>query len=355
MRKKIYWLCLCGFLSICVVMIAVKCVKRTSENIKVYGHITDYTYYDRKLSVTDFEQFDHNSTYEDIVDRIGLENGTIGSGVPRAYYELEDGRFVICLVLGNGLYISVVNHENHEYYLLPPVLKQKSGIIKKREIETARQSEMNSILWMLGMKDWKKPEVNGQGDVPLGEYSVEMLENYADRGITAETSYYFGRYRESGMLPLIQIIQLYEEQKAIYFGYVLWDTSIDNNMDYVEDCGDYVDRCEKYELKGQKEVLDINGEDSDLTSISLLPDKIANSLTDFLVKQKVIKNKRNSCVEFWGEDGSGKYVCLISANPWKIGWEIDADSRGTKYYFVTMDTLDDTVRSVNVVQLNRRL
>ncbi len=355
MRKKIYWLCLCGFLSICVVMIAVKCVKRTSENIKVYGHITDYTYYDRKLSVTDFEQFDHNSTYEDIVDRIGLENGTIGSGVPRAYYELEDGRFVICLVLGNGLYISVVNHENHEYYLLPPVLNQKSDIIKKREIETARQSEMNSILWMLGMKDWKKPEVNGQGDVPLGEYSVEMLENYADRGITAETSYYFGRYRESGMLPLIQIIQLYEEQKAIYFGYVLWDTSIDNNMDYVEDCGDYVDRCEKYELKGQKEVLDINGEGSDLTSISLLPDKIANSLTDFLVKQKVIKNKRNSCVEFWGEDGSGKYVCLISANPWKIGWEIDADSRGTKYYFVTMDTLDDTVRSVNVVQLNRRL
>lgn len=354
MRKKIYWLCLCGFLSICVVMIAVKCVKRTSGNIKVYGHSTDYTYYDRKLSVTDFEQFDHNSTYEDIVDRIGLENGTIGSGVPRAYYELEDGRFVICLVWGNGLYISVVNHENHEYYLLPPILKQKSDIIKKREIETAQQSEMNSILWMLGMKDWKKPEENGQGDVPLGEYSVEILESYADRGITAKTSYYFGRYRESGMLPLIQIIQLYEEQKAIYFGYALWDTNIGNNMDYVEDCGDYVDRCEKYELKGQKEVLDMNGEDSDLTSISLLQDNIANSLTDFLVKQKVIKNKRNSCVEFWGEDGNGKYVCLISANPWKIGWEIDADSRGTKYYFVTMDTLDGTVMSVNVVQLNRR-
>ena len=352
MRKKIYWLCLCGFLSICVVMIAVKCVKRTSGNIKVYGHITDYTYYDRRLSVSDFEQFDHNSTYRDIVDRIGLENGTIGSGILRSYYELEDGRFVICGVWGNGLYFSVVNHEDHEYYLLPPILKQKSDIIKKREIETARQSEMNSILWMLGMKDWKKPEVNGQGDVPLGEYSVEMLENYADRGITAETSYYFGRYRESGMLPLVQIIQLYEEQKAIYFGYVLWDTSIDNNMDYVEDCGDYVDRCEKYELKGQKEVLDI---DSDLTSISLLPDKIANSLTDFLVKQKVIKNKRNSCVEFWGEDGSGKYVCLISANPWEIGWEIDADSKKTKYYFMTLNTLDGTVVSVNVVQLNRRL
>ena len=358
MWKKIYWLCLCGFLSICVVMIAVKCVKRTSGNIKVYGHITDYTYYDRRLSVSDFEQFDHNSTYRDIVDRIGLENGTIGSGILRSYYELEDGRFVICGVWGNGLYFSVVNHENHEYYLLPPILKQKSDIIKKREIETARQSEMNSILWMLGVKDWKTPEENGQGDIPLGEYSAEMLERYTDGGITAKTSYYFGRYRESGMLPLIQIIQLYEEQKEISFGYVLWDTNthwdifIDNYMEYIEGGGDCVDRCEKYELKGQKEVLDI---DSDLTSISLLPDKIANSLTDFLVKQKVIKNKRNSCVEFWGEDGSGKYVCLISANPRKIGWEIDADSRGTKYYFVTLDTLDGTVVSVNVVQLNRRL
>ncbi len=358
MWKKIYWLCLCGFLSICVVMIAVKCVKRTSGNIKVYGHITDYTYYDRRLSVSDFEQFDHNSTYRDIVDRIGLENGTIGSGILRSYYELEDGRFVICGVWGNGLYFSVVNHEDHEYYLLPPILKQKSDIIKKREIETARQSEMNSILWMLGVKDWKTPEENGQGDIPLGEYSAEMLERYTDGGITAKTSYYFGRYRESGMLPLIQIIQLYEEQKEISFGYVLWDTNthwdifIDNYMEYIEGGGDCVDRCEKYELKGQKEVLDI---DSDLTSISLLPDKIANSLTDFLVKQKVIKNKRNSCVEFWGEDGSGKYVCLISANPRKIGWEIDADSRGTKYYFVTLDTLDGTVVSVNVVQLNRRL
>ena len=358
MWKKIYWLCLCGFLSICVVMIAVKCVKRTSGNIKVYGHITDYTYYDRRLSVSDFEQFDHNSTYRDIVDRIELENGTIGSGILRSYYELEDGRFVICGVWGNGLYFSVVNHEDHEYYLLPPILKQKSDIIKKREIETARQSEMNSILWMLGVKDWKTPEENGQGDIPLGEYSAEMLERYTDGGITAKTSYYFGRYRESGMLPLIQIIQLYEEQKEISFGYVLWDTNthwdifIDNYMEYIEGGGDCVDRCEKYELKGQKEVLDI---DSDLTSISLLPDKIANSLTDFLVKQKVIKNKRNSCVEFWGEDGSGKYVCLISANPWEIGWEIDADSKKTKYYFVTMDTLDGTVVSVNVVQLNRRL
>ena len=357
-KKQKFRLLVFCVLFICIMLKVGEYIKETAQVKTVRGFEADYTYYDRRLSVSDFEQFDHNSTYRDIVDRIGLENGTIGSGILRSYYELEDGRFVICGVWGNGLYFSVVNHEDHEYYLLPPILKQKSDIIKKREIETARQSEMNSILWMLGVKDWKTPEENGQGDIPLGEYSAEMLERYTDGGITAKTSYYFGRYRESGMLPLIQIIQLYEEQKEISFGYVLWDTNthwdifIDNYMEYIEGGGDCVDRCEKYELKGQKEVLDI---DSDLTSISLLPDKIANSLTDFLVKQKVIKNKRNSCVEFWGEDGSGKYVCLISANPWEIGWEIDADSKKTKYYFMTLNTLDGTVVSVNVVQLNRRL
>ncbi|MDE7477374.1 MAG: hypothetical protein K2M91_05390 [Lachnospiraceae bacterium] len=68
----------------------------------------------------------------------------------------------------------------------------------------------------------------------------------------------------------------------------------------------------------------------------------------------MIKNKRNSCVEFWGEDGNGRYVCLISENPRKTGWGIDADSRGTKYYFVTMNTLNDTVDSINVKLFNRK-
>ena len=139
--------------------------------------------------------------------------------------------------------------------------------------------------------------------------------------IAADISYYFGTYRENGMLPLIQIIQLYEGQDAIYFGYVLWDTSIIQNMEYVEDGEDYVNRCEKYELKGQKAVLDIDGKDTDLTSISLSPDKIANSLTDFLIKQKVIKNRRNSCVEFWGKDQNGKYVLYL--NQYMSGGKIE--------------------------------
>lgn len=69
--------------------------KRKPCDIRVNDRITGYTYFDRSLSVSDFEQFDYNTTYEDLVDCIGLPNGTIGSGIARPYYELNDGRFVI--------------------------------------------------------------------------------------------------------------------------------------------------------------------------------------------------------------------------------------------------------------------
>lgn len=91
-----------------------------------------------------------------------------------------------------------------------------------------------------------------------------------------------------------------------------------------------------------------------MVSVNFSSQNIANSLTEYLVGQKIIRDRRNSRVEFWGEDGNGKYVCLIAANPRKTGWDIHADSRGTKYYFMTMDTMDGTVSSINVVQLNCR-
>lgn len=125
---------------------------RIPRDMKVYGRIADYTYYDRKLSVSDFEQFDHDSTYEDIVDRIGAENGTIGSGIARPYYELKDGSFVILNRTFERSSLVVVNDKCREYYILPPELEQKSDRIKSREMETARQSEMNGILWMLGLQ-----------------------------------------------------------------------------------------------------------------------------------------------------------------------------------------------------------
>lgn len=364
-KKQKYSLLLLGFLSIYLAVEMGKYMERTACVKKVHNFEADYTYYDRILSDIDFEQFDYNSTYEEVVERIGFENGTIGSGIIHPYYELKDGRFVICSGWDKINYISIVNHECHEYYLLPPTLKKKSDDIKNRELETARQLEMNSILWMLEMKeleikDLKQFTESDQSNIPLGEYSTEVLKKYTSRDITADISYYFGNYRESGLLPLIQIIWLYEEQKPICFGYVLWDTDtywhiyIDHDMEYVEDGGDCIARADRYKLKGQKQILNLDSTNTDLVVINLSPDKIANSLTDFLIKQKVIRNKRNACVEFWGENGNGKYVCLLAANPKKIGWDIDADSRGTKYYFVTMDTLDNNVVSAKVTLLERK-
>ena len=229
--------------------------KRKPHEIRVNDRIAGYTYFDRSLSVSDFEQFDYKTTYEDLVDCIGFQNGTIGSGIARPYYELNDGRFVIW----NAAYkksISVVTSKNHEYYILPPQLSPKSDIIRNRQMKIACQSEMNSILWMLDLKTlvikdyWGDCSENDQKDIALGAYNADLLKSYTNRNITAEISYYFGN-------------------------------------------------------------------------------------------------------EFWGKDGDGKYVCLLSTNPWKTGWGISAENRNTQYYFVQMETLDDAVVSVNVVHLIR--
>ncbi len=337
--------------------------KRKPHEIRVNDRIAGYTYFDRSLSVSDFEQFDYKTTYEDLVDCIGFQNGTIGSGIARPYYELNDGRFVIW----NAAYkksISVVNSKNHEYYILPPQLSPKSDIIRNRQMKIACQSEMNSILWMLDLKTlvikdyWRDCSENDQKDIALGAYNADLLKSYTNRNITAEISYYFGNYRERGFLPLIQVIQLYEQQKLICFGYVLWDTDrywdmfFEGNIEYVNDGEDCIVYAERYKLKGQNEVLNIHSTDTAF-NIKLSSDQFANSLIDFLIKQEVIQSKRNSCVEFWGKDGDGKYVCLLSTNPWKTGWGISAENRNTQYYFVQMETLDDAVVSVNVVHLIR--
>lgn len=362
-KQKYRWLILC-VLSICLMAGMGKHYEKTASAKMVYGFKADYTYYERSLSVSDFEQFDYDSTYEELTEHIGLPNGTIGSGQIRPYYELEDGRFVICDGWDKIRHISIVNQECHEYYLLPPKLKKKSNHIKDREMEIAQQSEINCILWMLDekeleIKDWIQSAKSGQRNIPLGEYSSEALKKYTDRAITADISYYFGNYRESGLLPLLQIVWLYEEQKPICFGYLLWDTDtywhifIDRNMEYLEDGEDCIAGAGKIRLKGKKQVLHTDNMDMNLDVINLSPDLIANSLTDFLVKQNVIENKRNSCVEFWGENGNGTYVCLIAENPQKTGWDIRADSRKTKYYFVTIDTLGDKIISVNIIFLER--
>ncbi len=358
-KQKLGLLLFC-FLSIGLMVGIGKYMERAACAKMIRGYVADYAYCDRSLSVSDFEQFDYDSTYEEMIERLGMPNGLLYISMALPYYELKDGRFVVCSFT-EKTYIYIANNESIEYFLLPPQLKQKSEIIKEREVENARQSEMNIVLWMLEIEDWKQ-SLDNHEDVPMGEYSAEKLKQYTDRDIKADISYYFGTYHESALLPLIQIVWIYEEQEPIGFGYALWDTNmnfhmwyIEDDAEYMEDGGDWVDIVGKYELKGWKELLNINGKDTDLTSINLSPDKIANSLTEFLVKQKVIRSRRNARVELWGEDGNGKYMCVLITSPWGKGWGINVYSRETKYYFVTIDTLNNNVVSVNVTLLERKL
>lgn len=359
-KKHTYRLVLICVLIIFIVAVIERYVERTAQYKTVRGFAADYKYYDRKLSVKDFEQFGYDCTYEEIIECLGMPNGSVSTNRSLPYYELKDGRFAVCSFT-QKTFIYIANKKNIEYYLLPAKLKEKSQTLKEREVTKARQYETNVILGILEIKDWKLTS-DDFTEKPLGEYTAEKLRQYTDNDYIVKISYYFGSYHESVQLPLIQTVWIYKEQKPIYFGYVLWDTALDwhewyieDDAKYLEDRDDYIEIAEKIELKNQKELLTVSNKKENLALISLSPQNIANSLMEYLVNQKIIRDKRNSRLEFWGEDGNGKYVCLISANPQKIGWEIDADSRGTKYYFVTMDTLDGTVMSINVVQLDRRL
>lgn len=86
----------------------------------VNGKEVDYTYYDRKLKSEDFLQFDHNTTYEEMIECIGIENGRYGSGEAWPYYELDDGTYAICTCLSGDRMraIVIVNKRKKLYTLL---------------------------------------------------------------------------------------------------------------------------------------------------------------------------------------------------------------------------------------------
>lgn len=47
-------------------------------------------------------------------------------------------------------------------------------------------------------------------------------------------------------LPLIQTVLIYEEQKPLCFGYVLWDTELDWHEWYIEDNAKYLENKDDY-------------------------------------------------------------------------------------------------------------
>lgn len=100
-RKKI---CVC--ISIVIIMFLlligkeiINYIERNAEYKIVRRLESDYVYYDRQLTADDFKQFDNNTTYEEMVESLGKENGRWGYGGAWPYYELCDGTYAICYCL----------------------------------------------------------------------------------------------------------------------------------------------------------------------------------------------------------------------------------------------------------------
>ena len=107
-RKYIYISALIGLTFIVSLKIFINYVEKNANTKTVWKLTTDYTYYERNLSAGDFLQFDHNTTYEEMVECLGKENGRYGSGGAWPYYELSDGTYAICSCLPENRMIGIV-------------------------------------------------------------------------------------------------------------------------------------------------------------------------------------------------------------------------------------------------------
>lgn len=120
-KRKIFFVLICGLVLGCLMAGAVMCIRKCTHKRKIGNQDAVYTYYGRTLSIKDFEQFDYNTTYEDMVMHLGEPNGWVGSGVVWPYYELADGRFAVCNCVRGGkmMQIAIFDRRNFEYKLLP--------------------------------------------------------------------------------------------------------------------------------------------------------------------------------------------------------------------------------------------
>ena len=133
--------------------------KEDSNERTIAGCKYEYTYFDRKLTVDDFRQFGYDSTYEEIVEAVGEENGNIGSGLYIPYYELRGGKYAIIHFSSNVRRIDIANRFKVLYSLLPVRVPYKEADQKENELLEAKQYEMNIILDLLRIKEWVEPEL----------------------------------------------------------------------------------------------------------------------------------------------------------------------------------------------------
>lgn len=81
-------------------------IKRRIDSRMVCGLVTDYTYYDRKLTAEDFLQFDYNTTYEEMIECLGeeMDDGDMGQHILITNYVAESMLFaIVWQAVGCGL------------------------------------------------------------------------------------------------------------------------------------------------------------------------------------------------------------------------------------------------------------
>lgn len=307
----------------------------------VCGQTVEFKLYDRKLKIKDFEQFGYETTFEEMTKQLGEPNGMWGSGMLYPYYELSDGKFVICnfWLYSELIWIKLGTKKAFERNILPPKLDTKSVEQKEFELINAQKSEINAILQILGIKNWNRHYFSSlDWDEPLGAYSKQKLNSYTNRNIKIDISYYFGSYKEEPFQPLFQIFEIYEDNKHIYFGVEIWEK-------------DWVLAEEWYSIKNQKEILNADKSDKDIFKIKLEKQNFTRSVLEFMSGKREIKKGRDQWIEFWGVDEHGNYMCVYYTSLIKREEGIDLDSRFISHYYVTIETENNKVRGVHVKEL----
>lgn len=201
----------------------------------IAGYVYDYAYHNRKLTIDEFEQFDYDTTYGEIVEALGEENGNVGSGSFYPYYELLGGKYAIIRFypeLNHIRSIDIANKYRVLYSILPSKIPHKEIEQKEKEIALAKQYEMNIILDLLRVKEWVKPLPLKENDEPLGEYSAGELKKYADYDWNIKIDYQFEDYESLNGEPLFQSIKIYKDNVEAGYGLITWSgfTIIDSEL-----------------------------------------------------------------------------------------------------------------------------
>lgn len=200
----------------------------------------DYEYYDRKLTINDFKEFGYDSTYGEVCEKIGGENGNVGSGNFYPYYELNDGTYVIIRFypsLNHIRSIDIADKNAILYSLLPFKMPHKEDEEKEKELFYAKNYEINVILDLLQIRKWKEPILLKEPDDPLGEYSIEELKKYIENDMSIKIDYEFEDYESLNGEPLFQRVEIYQNDVKVGEGLITWNSNIiiEKELTFVED------------------------------------------------------------------------------------------------------------------------